>query len=155
MLRRAAWAALLALAAQAFTGAFVTSAVAAEFRAASEEAVVLYDAPSVQSQKRFIVSQGYPLEVVVTLQGWVKVRDASGALNWVEAGKVSAKLRTVMVKSAVAQIRLAADENSPVVFQAQQNVVLELSEVATGGWLRVRHRDGVTGFVRAAQVWGV
>ena len=141
------WLALIALA--------PPCASAAEFRAASDDAVILYDAPSVQSQKRFIVSQGYPLEVIVVLQGWIKVRDASGALNWVEAGKVSAKQRTVMVKSLVVQVRFAADDNSPVVFQAQQNVVLELSEVVTGGWLKVRHRDGVSGFVRAGQVWGV
>lgn len=147
MLRLAAGALLSVLA--------MSAAQAAEFRAATEEAVILYDAPSVQSQKRFIVSQGYPLEVIVVLQGWVKVRDASGALNWVEANKVTAKQRTVMVKASVAQIRIAADENSPVAFSAQQNVVMELSETVAGGWLKVRHRDGATGFVRATQVWGV
>ena len=130
-------------------------ASAAEFRSATDEAVILYDAPSTQSQKRFIVSQGYPLEVVVVLQGWVKVRDATGALNWVEAGKVSNKQRTVMVKVASAQVRVDADENSPPVFRAQQNVVLELSETLASGWLKVRHRDGASGFIRAAQVWGV
>lgn len=147
MLRRAALGLLFVLAVQ---GGF-----AAEFRTVTDEAAVLYDAPSAQSQKRFIVSQGYPLEVIVTLQGWVKVRDASGALSWIEAGRVSAKPRTIMVKAAMAQIRQAADDNAPVVFQAQQNVVMELSEVVAGGWLRVRHRDGVSGFVRAGQVWGV
>lgn len=130
-------------------------ASAAEFRSAAEEAVILFDAPSTQSQKRFIVSQGYPLEVVVVLQGWVKVRDATGALNWVEAGKVSAKQRTVMVKVASAQIRTDADENSPPVFRAQQNVVLDLTESLPSGWLKVRHRDGASGYIRAAQVWGV
>jgi Bacterial SH3 domain len=40
------------------------------------------------------------------------------------------------------------------VFAAAQDVVLELVEVAPNGWLRVRHADGATGFVRAAQVWG-
>jgi SH3-like domain-containing protein len=127
---------------------------AAEFRAAAEDAVVLYDAPSAQSKKLFIVSQGYPLEVIVVLEGWIKVRDANGALSWVEAKKVSAKQRTVMVKVLVAPIRQSADDNAPVVFQAQQNVVLELTEVA-GGWLHVRHRDGVSGFIRVGQVWGV
>ena len=129
-------------------------AVAAEFRTVAEEAAVLYDAPSVQSKKLFIVGQGYPLEIIVVLQGWVKVRDASGALSWVEAGKVSAKQRMVLVKTPVAQIRQAADENSPVVFQAQQNVVMELTEV-TGSWLHVRHRDGASGYIRITQVWGV
>ncbi len=127
---------------------------AADFRSASEDAVVLYDAPSTQGKKLFIVSQGYPLEVIVVLQGWVKVRDASGALSWVEAGKVAGKQRTVMVKAPLAQIRQSAEETAPVVFQAQQNVVLELTEAA-GAWLRVRHRDGVSGYIRATQVWGV
>ena len=127
---------------------------AAEFRAATDAAVVLYDAPSAQAKKLFIVSQGYPLEVVVVVQGWIKVRDASGALSWVEASKVSSKQRTVMVKTPMAQIRQSADENSPVVFQAQQNVVLELTETA-GNWLRVRHRDGAAGYIRMTQVWGV
>lgn len=127
---------------------------AADFRVAADTAVVLYDAPSAQAKKVYIVSQGYPLEVVVLLREWVKVRDASGALSWVEAKKVSAKPRTVMVKVPVAPIRQAADEASPVVFQAQQNVLLELTGTA-GSWLQVRHRDGVTGYIRIAQVWGV
>ena len=150
MMRRAASCLLVALAAQG-----AQYALAAEFRAATEDAVVLFDAPSAQSQKLFIVSQGYPLEVIVVLQGWIKVRDANGALSWAEVNKVSAKPRTVMVKTPVAQIRQAADDNAPVVFQALHNVVMELSEVVAGGWLRVRHRDGAAGFVRVAQVWGV
>lgn len=128
---------------------------AADFRAVTDEAAVLYDAPSAQSKKLFVVSQGYPLEVIVVVEGWVKVRDANGALSWVNAKQVSAKLRTVMVKAPLAQVRQAADDNAPVAFQAQQNVVMELSEVVPGGWLRVRHRDGVSGFVRVSQVWGV
>jgi flagellar basal body rod protein FlgF len=27
-------------------------------------------------------------------------------------------------------------------------------EMAPGGWVRVRHADGATGYVRASQVWG-
>lgn len=131
------------------------TAWAAEFRSAIDEAVILYDAPSAQSQKRFIVNQGYPLEVVVALQGWVKVRDASGALSWVDARKVSAKPRMVMVKSAGAAVRQAAEETAPVAFQAPQNLLLEMAEGAAPGWVRVRHRDGTSGFIRTTQLWGV
>ena len=132
-----------------------TLVLAADFRAASEEAVVLYDAPSAQSKKLFVVNQGYPLEVIVAVEGWVKVRDASGALSWVDAKQVSSKQRTIMVKAPLAQVRQSADDDAPVVFQAQQNVILELTEVVAGGWLRVRHRDGMSGFIRVGQVWGV
>ena len=125
---------------------------AAEFRSVSENAAILYDAPSSKAKKLFVVSHGYPFEVVVIVEGWSKVRDASGELTWVES-KLLADRRTVLVKGPLAQVRETADDNAPVVFQAQQHVVLDLLEV-TGGWLRVRHRDGQAGYVRVTQVWG-
>ena len=129
-------------------------AVAAEFRSVAESAAVLFDAPSAKAKKLYVVSQGYPVEVVVVVEGWSKVRDASGELTWIESKLLSEK-RTVMVRMPLAQVREAADDNAPVAFQAQQNVLLELLEVAGGGWLRVRHRDGLSGYIRVAQVWGV
>jgi SH3-like domain-containing protein len=134
-----------------------TSVQAQDFRTVGEAAIVLYDAPSAKSKKLFIVNQGYPLEVLVVVEGWVKVRDANGALSWVDAKQLPPKggVRTVMVKAPIAQVRQSADESAAVTFQAQQSVILDLIEVTGNGWLRVRHRDGVTGFVRANQVWGV
>jgi len=126
--------------------------IAADFRSVVDPAVVLYDAPSAKSKKLYVVGQGYPFEIVVVVEGWSKVRDASGDLTWIETKHLADK-RTVLVKAPLAQVRAAADDNAPVVFQAQQDVLLELVEVA-GGWLRVRHRDGQAGFVRIAQVWG-
>lgn len=128
------------------------AADAADYRSVADSAAVLYDAPSAKSKKLFVVNQGYPLEVVVVVEGWSKVRDANGDLLWVESKQLTDK-RTVLVKAPLAQVREAADDSSPVVFQAQQNVLLEVVE-ASGAWLRVRHRDGQAGFVRAAQVWG-
>jgi SH3-like domain-containing protein len=126
--------------------------VAADYRSVADNAAVLYDAPSVKSKKLYIVNQGYPLELVVVVEGWSKVRDASGDLSWIESKALTDK-RTVLVKTPLAQVRGAADDNSPVVFEAQQNVLLDVVEAA-GAWLRVRHRDGQTGFVRVTQVWG-
>lgn len=123
-----------------------------EFRSVAGNAAVLYDAPSAKARKLYVVSQGYPVEVVVVVEGWVKVRDASGDLTWVESKALSDK-RTVMIKVPIAQIRQSADDGAPVVFQAEQNVILELEDVA-GGWLRVKHRDGQAGFVKAGDVWG-
>ena len=127
---------------------------AAEFRSVAESAAVLYDAPSAKAKKLYVVSHGYPVEVVVVVEGWSKVRDASGELTWIESKLLSEK-RTVVVRMPLAQVREAADDSAPVAFQAQQNVLLELLEVAGSGWLRVRHRDGTSGYIRVAQVWGV
>jgi len=127
---------------------------AAEFRSVAESAAVLYDAPSAKAKKLYVVGHGYPVEVVVVVEGWSKVRDPSGELTWIESKQLSEK-RTVVVRMPVAQVREAADDSAPVAFQAQQHVLLELLEVAGSGWLRVRHRDGPSGYIRVAQVWGV
>lgn len=128
-------------------------ASALEFRSVSENAAVLYDAPSAKAKKLYIVNNGYPVEVVVQLEGWVKVRDVRGDLTWIESKNLTDR-RTVMIKVPLAQVRQDADDNSPVVFQAQQNVILDLVEVASGGWLHVKHSDGQTGFVKVSQIWG-
>jgi SH3-like domain-containing protein len=134
--------------------AFVSApACALEYRSIGGNAAVLYDAPSAKSKKLYIVNQGYPLEVVVVVEGWVKVRDGNGEFTWVESKALSDK-RTVMVKVPLAVVRQAADEASAVVFQAQQNVILDLESVASAGWLRVKHRDGQSGFIKVADVWG-
>ena len=144
-MKRAALPLVLAL-------AWPGSGAAADFRSVGENAAVLYDAPSVKAKKLFVVSHGYPVEIVVTVEGWSKVRDASGELTWIESRHLADK-RTVLVKAPLAQVRESADDKAAVVFQAQQDVVLELVEVA-GAWLRVRHRDGQAGYLRTAQAWG-
>ena len=136
----------------AAAAAWTWGAAAAEFRSVADNAAVLYDAPSIKAKKLYVVSHGYPVEIVVAVEGWSKVRDASGELTWIESRHLAEK-RTVLVKAPLAQVRASADDKAPVVFQAQQDVVLELMEV-TGGWLRVRHRDGQAGYVRTAQAWG-
>jgi len=127
---------------------------AADFRSIAEAGTVLYDAPSTRSQRLYVVSQFYPVEVVVNIDNWAKVRDVSGELAWVEKKALSER-RTVLVKVPVADIRQAPDESSPLVFQARDNVALELTEIGSSGWVKVRHRDGQSGYVRVSQVWGL
>jgi SH3-like domain-containing protein len=129
-------------------------AAAAEFRAVADNAAVLYDAPSAKAKKRFILGRGYPVEVVVVVEGWIKIRDAGGELAWIEAKSLTER-RTVMVKANVADVRTAAEEKSPLVFQAEQNVLLDLNELTGTGWARVTHRDGQSGYIKVSTVWGV
>jgi SH3-like domain-containing protein len=127
-------------------------AAALEFRAVADNAAVLYDAPSAKSKKLYVVNRGYPLEVIVVVEGWTKVRDAVGELTWIESKHLGDR-RTVMVKVPLAQVRERAEDGAAVVFEAQHNVVLDLVEAA-GGWVHVRHRDGQAGYVKVNQVWG-
>jgi len=128
-------------------------AAAADFRSVAEDAVVLYDAPSRAATPLWVVSRDYPLEVIVDLEAWAKVRDHSGTLSWVEKRQLSDK-RMVVVIAASAQVRRRPEDQAPLAFVVAQNVVLELVKVAPGGWLRVRHRDGANGYLRVTAVWG-
>jgi SH3-like domain-containing protein len=135
-------------------GLFVSAcAFALDFRSIAPAAAVLYDAPSLKARKLFILNQGYPVEVVVTLDTWLKVRDATGELAWIEARNLSAQ-RSVMVKVTHAEVRRAPDENAPVVFIAEQDSLLEVIDTADN-WAQVKHRDGTTGYIRITQVWGL
>ena len=129
------------------------AAAAADFRSVQDNAAVLYDAPSRAAKPLFVVSRDYPLEVIVNLEAWVKVRDHAGALSWIEKKSLGDK-RMLLVTAPAAEARARPEDGAPLAFSAAQNVTLELVEVAPGGWLRVRHADGATGYVRAAQVWG-
>ena len=130
-----------------------SGAAAADFRTVEENAAVLYDAPSRAATRLFVVSRHYPLEVIVNLDAWIKVRDHTGALAWIEAKALGAK-RMVLVTGASAEARARPEDAAPIAFVAAQNVVLELVEVVPAGWLRVRAADGADGYVRASQVWG-
>ena len=128
-------------------------AAAADFRSAGDPAVILYDAPSVKARKLYIVNQGYPLEVMVQVEGWVKVRDATGTLAWAESKSLNTT-RTVLVRAAAVTVRQKPADDAPSVAEVRRDVLLNVLEPAAGGWIQVRHRDGATGYVRAADVWG-
>ena len=130
------------------------AAVAGEFRSIGETAAPMYDAPSVKANALFVASRFYPVEVIVQLDAWTKVRDVAGDLAWVEKKNLS-DTRTVVVAAALADVRQKAEDGAPLVFQAQRGVALEIVELGVGPWVKVRHRDGQTGFVRANQVWGL
>jgi SH3-like domain-containing protein len=114
---------------------------------------IMYDAPSEKGRKVFIAPRGMPVEVVLSYGDWTKVRDVSGDLSWVEARSLDAR-RHVVVNVAGGKVRGAADEASPVVFTADRGVLLELAEPISSGWIKVKHRDGQGGFIRASEVWG-
>ena len=143
---------LAALFVLSIAAAFSLPASAIEYRTV-DAVTVLYDAPSQRGSKLFVIRRYTPVEVVVALDGWSKVRDAEGSLAWIEKRFLSDK-RSVIVTADRAEIRQKANEEAPVVFAAEKNVAMEFLELAPGGWVKVRHSDGQSGFVRANQIWG-
>ncbi len=126
---------------------------AADYVSVGESSAILYDAPSLQGKKLFVINRYTPLEQVVTLDNWVKVRDRSGSLYWVEKRALS-NTRYLVALPPLLDVRAEPDAGAPRVFQVRQNVALERIESTGTGWVKVRHRDGDTGYVRTSEVWG-
>jgi SH3-like domain-containing protein len=130
------------------------AAHAFDFKTVGNRPVVLYDAPSAKGGKLYVAPSGMPVEIVLSYGDWVKVRDAAGDMAWTEAKGLSAK-RNVIVRIAMAKVRAAPDENAPVVLLPEKNVLLELVDPEAGPWVRVRHQDGISGYIKASEVWGI
>jgi SH3-like domain-containing protein len=130
------------------------AASAFDFKTVGPHPVILYDAPSAKGGKLFIAPSGMPVEVVLSYGDWVKVRDAAGDLAWTEAKGLSAR-RNVIVRAAGARVRAAPEDNAAVLMTADKNVLLELVDPEAGPWVRVRHRDGISGYVKASDIWGI
>lgn len=137
-------------------GVLTLSAAAAEaieFRSVGEPAL-LFDAPSEKGKRLYIIAPGTPVEVVVTLDKWVKVRDAGGALTWIERRALSEK-RTVMVTVPRAVVRQRPADDAPAAFETAKDAVLEFVGQPGNGWIQVRHKDGTQGYLKISEVWGL
>ena len=126
---------------------------ALEYLSLADNAVIMYNAPSIKADKLYVASRHLPVEAVVRVEGWIKVRDSSGTLSWVEQKAISGK-RFVVVIEQQAQVYQAADINSTLLFWAQKDVVFEWLENSSNGWVKVRHRNGQSGYVKTNQIWG-
>jgi SH3-like domain-containing protein len=126
---------------------------ALDYGAVASPSAILYDSPSAAGKKLYVISRYTPLERVVTLSDWVKVRTQDGSLGWVEKRALGAT-RYVVVTDALATVRQRPDSTSPVVFEARRQVALEFMEDTRTGWIRVRQSSGASGYVKATAVWG-
>lgn len=126
---------------------------ALEYRSTGR-AALLYDAPSTAASKIAIAGSGLPLEVIVDTDAWVKVRDPSGRLAWVEKSALGGA-KTVMVKTDASVIRQQPRADAEVVFHAERGLLLEIAgEADPYGWLPVRHANGLAGWLPAHEAWG-
>ncbi|AQR67366.1 hypothetical protein BZG29_02600 [Janthinobacterium sp. LM6] len=127
---------------------------AVDFKTVGANPVILYDAPSAKGGKLYVAPRGMPLEIVLSYGEWVKVRDASGEMAWTEAKGLSAK-RNVVARAANLKVRASPDDNASPIILVDKGVLLEMSEQPSSNWVKVRHKDGQSGYVKTSEVWGL
>ena len=130
------------------------AALALDFRSVDVPVAILYDSPSQQGKKLYLIRAQTPVEVILRLEGMAKIRDAEGTLAWIEARNLGER-RTLVVTAPRAEIRQADKSDAPVLAELDKWVVVDFVELAAPGWVKVRHRDGATGYMRTTQVWGL
>ncbi|CAM8297571.1 SH3 domain-containing protein [Candidatus Methylopumilus universalis] len=127
----------------------------AEFRSVISPKTILFEAPSATTKRIYLVGEGYPLEVIVNLGDWLKVRDPYGTLSWAESKNLQSK-RTVIVKVDKANIYKEPESKSALIATIEKDVVIELSDpLITNGWIKVRYQQDFDGYIQTSQVWGI
>jgi SH3-like domain-containing protein len=143
----AAWALPLAL-------LIAPSAFAFDFRTVGANPAILYDTPSATGLKRFVAPPGMPLQVMLAYGEWVKVRDMNGDVAWTQARNLVAR-RNVLVRTPGGKVYAGPDDGAAVLMSADKGVLLELVDPNAPAWARVRHRDGIVGYIKVSDIWGL
>ena len=130
------------------------AAQAFDFKTVGQTPAILYDAPSLNGGKLYVAPRGMPVEVMLSYGEWVKVRDASGEMAWTESRLLSGK-RNVVVRATGAKVRATPDDSASVLMTADKGVLLELADPQVSLWVKVRHKDGIIGYIKAIDVWGI
>lgn len=94
-----------------------------------------------------------PIQVVEVYRNWRKVRDPEGTTGWMLVNLLSDQRTAIVRGEDPTPLREAADEVSPVRFQAAPGVVGRVSRCAAD-WCRFDVR-GRSGFIRRDRIWGV
>ena len=135
---------------------FINSFAYADFMSVNADQAYLHEAPSQSTKKAFIVTKGYPLEVIVSLKEWKKVKDHEGLINWIKTSDLSSK-RTVLNLKGENSIYLEASSESPMLAKVNETVALELlDEKKIDDWVKVYSKVGdIEGFIKATDLWGI
>ena len=135
---------------------FFNGLVFADFISVKTKKALLYEGPSASTKKLYIVTEGYPLEIMVNLKDWKKVKDHTGNISWIQSNFVD-KNRTVMTIKDNVNLYHKASLQSSKLGQISEFVILNLnSTLVTDGWVHVQSQlEGLTGYVRIDKVWGL
>lgn len=125
-----------------------------DFKSVGRPMAILYDTPSAKGNKLYVAPAGMPLQVMLSYGEWVKVRDMNGDVAWTQARALSPR-RNVLVRTPGAKVFSEADEGASVLMTADKGVLLELVDPKALTWARVRHRDGIIGYIKVSDVWGL
>jgi SH3-like domain-containing protein len=118
----------------------------------AREEINLRAGPGTNHDALWLVGRGYPLEVIGRRGDWIQVRDFEADSGWVYRPLVARDPHFV-VKATVANVRSEPRGNARIVGKARYGDVVKTVERRTG-WVKVRHPDGLKGWISRQLLWG-
>jgi len=118
----------------------------------SKNDVNMRSGPGTNYRVKWVLGQGYPLHVVATRGKWLKVRDFENTTGWVYKPLVNRRPHMV-VKKKLVNVRSRPSLHAKVVARAKYGVVFRTLKRGKN-WVKVRHQNGITGWVARRLVWG-
>lgn len=100
----------------------------------------------------WLLSRGYPLQVIGHRGNWLHVRDFERVQGWVYRPLTANKPRFV-VKASFANIRSGPGTRYRVVGKAQYGVIVQPVD-RRPGWVEVRADSGTQGWIARSLLWG-
>lgn len=114
--------------------------------------VMFRSGPSDSNEVKWILTRGFPLQVIKSRGKWLNVRDFENDEGWVYAPLTNATPHMI-VNAKVVNIRSGPGEKYRIIGQANYGVVFRTLE-KTKTWVKVRHENGKTGWITRKGLWG-
>jgi SH3-like domain-containing protein len=121
------------------------------------EKVNMRKGPSEQYPIIWELGNGFPLQVIGSQGNWLKVSDFENDVGWIYKELVSRKPHLIVKANkdskARINIRSGPGTNYKIVGKAEYGVVFETLQRGEG-WVKVRHEQGLTGWIKRSLMWG-
>ena len=118
----------------------------------ANEKINLRAKPDTNSNVLWEYGKGFPLRIIKTKGNWYKVVDFENDRGWVYK-KLVGKQPHMVVKKKLVNIRSGPGAKYKLVGKANYGVVFKTLEQRPG-WAKVKHENGLIGWIRRDLVWG-
>lgn len=130
-----------------------SAALARDMVAIDRPEVNMRTGAGTQHEAMWVLSRGYPLEVIKRQGKWLQVRDFENDKGWVFKSLTSTKKPHHVVKANNLNIRSGPSTRERIVGKAVKGEILT-TQGRKGDWIKVKQDGGVSGWVARRLVWG-
>lgn len=131
---------------------FWVAVAQAEMVSISGAKVNMRSGPGTKYSIMWELGAGFPLKVESRKGKWLKVSDFEGDVGWIYSGLVSKKAHLIVKKKRV-NVRSGPGAKTKIVGKANYGVVFRTLQ-QKDGWAKVKHENGLTGWVERSLLWG-